>query len=134
MLSVWQEAAWHSSLWASPAIVHIGALSGSMFSGTSSLSVRAFMVHNQAQLFFPPPWKQVCKIHVMRFFFTLTPVIIETCLFILWRHLEYYLLHCTPTDSQDSLFASRTLFKSRRLQGKLFSKQESQECTYSFQP
>ncbi|KAF3819379.1 hypothetical protein GH733_013529 [Mirounga leonina] len=43
-------------------------------------------------------------------------LIIETCLFILWRHLEYYLLHCTPTDSQDSLFASRTLFKSRRLQ------------------
>lgn len=48
-------------------------------------------------------------------------VIIETCLFILWRHLEYYLLHCTPTDSQDSLFASRSLFKSRRLQGKLHS-------------
>lgn len=48
-------------------------------------------------------------------------VIIETCLFILWRHLEYYLLHCTPTDSQDSLFASRSLFKSRRLQGKLYS-------------
>uniref|UniRef100_A0A2K5D2G5 Nucleoporin 205 n=1 Tax=Aotus nancymaae TaxID=37293 RepID=A0A2K5D2G5_AOTNA len=43
-------------------------------------------------------------------------IIIETCLFILWRHLEYYLLHCMPTDSQDSLFASRTLFKSRRLQ------------------
>ncbi|KAK1335114.1 hypothetical protein QTO34_004694 [Cnephaeus nilssonii] len=40
----------------------------------------------------------------------------STCLFILWRHLEYYLLHCTPTDSQDSLFASRTLLKSRRLQ------------------
>uniref|UniRef100_A0A2K6V1B0 Nucleoporin 205 n=1 Tax=Saimiri boliviensis boliviensis TaxID=39432 RepID=A0A2K6V1B0_SAIBB len=43
-------------------------------------------------------------------------IIIETCLFILWRHLEYYLLHCMPTDSQDSLFASRNLFKSRRLQ------------------
>ncbi|XP_053108091.1 nuclear pore complex protein Nup205 isoform X2 [Hemicordylus capensis] len=42
--------------------------------------------------------------------------ILETCLFILWRHLEYYLLHCTPTDSQDSLLASRTPFKSRRLQ------------------
>lgn len=39
-----------------------------------------------------------------------------------WRHLEYYLLHCTPTDSQDSLFASRSLFKSRRLQGKLILK------------
>uniref|UniRef100_A0A452RL61 Nucleoporin 205 n=1 Tax=Ursus americanus TaxID=9643 RepID=A0A452RL61_URSAM len=49
---------------------------------------------------------------------SLCSFIIETCLFILWRHLEYYLLHCTPTDSQDSLFASRTLFKSRRLQVK----------------
>ncbi|XP_059876943.1 nuclear pore complex protein Nup205 isoform X2 [Delphinus delphis] len=47
---------------------------------------------------------------------SLCSFITETCLFILWRHLEYYLLHCTPTDSQDSLFASRTLFKSRRLQ------------------
>uniref|UniRef100_A0A8D1XFV4 Nucleoporin 205 n=1 Tax=Sus scrofa TaxID=9823 RepID=A0A8D1XFV4_PIG len=47
---------------------------------------------------------------------SLCSFIIETCLFILWRHLEYYLLHCTPTDSQESLFASRTLFKSRRLQ------------------
>nr|XP_061812614.1 nuclear pore complex protein Nup205-like isoform X2 [Nerophis lumbriciformis] len=27
--------------------------------------------------------------------------IIETCLFVLWRHLEYYLLHCTPTDPKD---------------------------------
>ncbi|CAI5785815.1 pore complex Nup205 [Podarcis lilfordi] len=42
--------------------------------------------------------------------------IIETCLFILWRHLEHYLLHCTPTDSQDSLLASRNRIKSRRLQ------------------
>lgn len=47
---------------------------------------------------------------------SLCSYIIETCLFILWRHLEYYLLHCTPMDSQDSLFASRTLLKSRRLQ------------------
>ncbi|XP_063052981.1 nuclear pore complex protein Nup205 [Engraulis encrasicolus] len=29
--------------------------------------------------------------------------IIETCLFVLWRHLEYYLLYCTPTDPKDSL-------------------------------
>uniref|UniRef100_A0A7N8XLB2 Nucleoporin 205 n=1 Tax=Mastacembelus armatus TaxID=205130 RepID=A0A7N8XLB2_9TELE len=29
--------------------------------------------------------------------------IIETCLFVLWRHLEYYLLHCTPADPKDSL-------------------------------
>lgn len=47
---------------------------------------------------------------------SLCSFIVETCLFILWRHLEYYLLHCTPTDSQESLFASRTLLKSRRLQ------------------
>ncbi|XP_007951107.1 nuclear pore complex protein Nup205 [Orycteropus afer afer] len=47
---------------------------------------------------------------------SLCSFIIETCLFIFWRHLEYYLLHCTPTDSQDALFASRTLLKSRRLQ------------------
>ncbi|XP_038608368.1 nuclear pore complex protein Nup205 isoform X2 [Tachyglossus aculeatus] len=47
---------------------------------------------------------------------SLCSYIIETCLFILWRHLEYYLLHCTPTDSQDSLLAPRTSFKSRRLQ------------------
>ncbi|KAM6437649.1 nuclear pore complex protein Nup205 [Liasis olivaceus] len=42
--------------------------------------------------------------------------IIETCLFILWRHLEHYLLHCTPADSQASLLAPRTQLKSRRLQ------------------
>ncbi|MEJ1280778.1 nucleoporin 205 [Cricetulus griseus] len=47
---------------------------------------------------------------------SLCSFIIETCLFILWRHLEYYLLHCTPTDSQDSLFACRSFFKNRRLQ------------------
>uniref|UniRef100_A0A7N6B7J1 Nucleoporin 205 n=1 Tax=Anabas testudineus TaxID=64144 RepID=A0A7N6B7J1_ANATE len=37
--------------------------------------------------------------------------VIETCLFVLWRHLEYYLLHCTPTDPKDSLLpgASRGL-------------------------
>ncbi|KAM4746874.1 nuclear pore complex protein Nup205 [Rhinophrynus dorsalis] len=44
--------------------------------------------------------------------------IIETCLFILWRHLEYYLLHCTTSDSQDSMFSS-TSFSSRRLQDSL---------------
>uniref|UniRef100_H0V3Q7 Nucleoporin 205 n=1 Tax=Cavia porcellus TaxID=10141 RepID=H0V3Q7_CAVPO len=47
---------------------------------------------------------------------SLCSFIIETCLFVLWRHLEYYLLHCSPMNSQDSLFASRPLFKSRRLQ------------------
>ncbi|XP_076125635.1 nuclear pore complex protein Nup205 [Alosa pseudoharengus] len=29
--------------------------------------------------------------------------IIEVCLFVLWRHLEYYLLYCTPADPKDSL-------------------------------
>uniref|UniRef100_A0A673XUV6 Nucleoporin 205 n=1 Tax=Salmo trutta TaxID=8032 RepID=A0A673XUV6_SALTR len=29
--------------------------------------------------------------------------VIETCLFVMWRHLEYYLLYCTPTDPKDSL-------------------------------
>ncbi|KAL7982496.1 hypothetical protein Chor_010094, partial [Crotalus horridus] len=42
--------------------------------------------------------------------------IIETCLFILWRHLEHYLLHCTPADSQASLLAPRTQLRNRRLQ------------------
>ncbi|XP_075711967.1 nuclear pore complex protein Nup205 isoform X2 [Rhinoderma darwinii] len=44
--------------------------------------------------------------------------IIETCLFILWRHLEYYLLQCTPNDSQDSLFSNAS-FTSRRFQDTL---------------
>ncbi|XP_056117303.1 nuclear pore complex protein Nup205 isoform X2 [Rhinichthys klamathensis goyatoka] len=46
--------------------------------------------------------------------------IIETCLFVIWRHLEFYLLYCTPTDAKDSLLpgyrdpsASRGLSASR---------------------
>uniref|UniRef100_A0A665UFL1 Nucleoporin 205 n=1 Tax=Echeneis naucrates TaxID=173247 RepID=A0A665UFL1_ECHNA len=39
--------------------------------------------------------------------------VIETCLFVLWRHLEYYLLHCTPTDPKDSLIPGAGLFRSR---------------------
>ncbi|KAG8546211.1 hypothetical protein GDO81_019512 [Engystomops pustulosus] len=46
--------------------------------------------------------------------------IIETCLFILWRHLEYYLLQCTPSDSQDPLFSNLS-FTSRRFQDTLNS-------------
>ncbi|XP_048356596.1 nuclear pore complex protein Nup205 [Sphaerodactylus townsendi] len=42
--------------------------------------------------------------------------IIEMCLFILWRHLEHYLLYFTPADSQDSLLASRIPLKSRKIQ------------------
>uniref|UniRef100_A0A8C4NPY6 Nucleoporin 205 n=1 Tax=Dicentrarchus labrax TaxID=13489 RepID=A0A8C4NPY6_DICLA len=36
--------------------------------------------------------------------------VIETCLFVLWRHLEYYLLHCTPTDPKDSLLPGANSF------------------------
>ncbi len=28
--------------------------------------------------------------------------IIETCLFVIWRHLEFYILYCTPTDPKGS--------------------------------
>uniref|UniRef100_A0A8D3E9I1 Nucleoporin 205 n=1 Tax=Scophthalmus maximus TaxID=52904 RepID=A0A8D3E9I1_SCOMX len=36
--------------------------------------------------------------------------VIETCLFVLWRHLEYYLLHCTPTDPKNSLLPGANSF------------------------
>ncbi|XP_068168784.1 nuclear pore complex protein Nup205 isoform X1 [Antennarius striatus] len=39
--------------------------------------------------------------------------VIETCLFVLWRHLEFYLLHCTPTDLKDTLLPGASLYKSR---------------------
>uniref|UniRef100_A0A8D3BYC0 Nucleoporin 205 n=1 Tax=Scophthalmus maximus TaxID=52904 RepID=A0A8D3BYC0_SCOMX len=39
--------------------------------------------------------------------------VIETCLFVLWRHLEYYLLHCTPTDPKNSLLPGASLYRSR---------------------
>uniref|UniRef100_A0A4W6C045 Nucleoporin 205 n=1 Tax=Lates calcarifer TaxID=8187 RepID=A0A4W6C045_LATCA len=43
--------------------------------------------------------------------------VIETCLFVLWRHLEYYLLHCTPTDPKDSLLPGASLYRSRLTDG-----------------
>uniref|UniRef100_I3JVU9 Nucleoporin 205 n=1 Tax=Oreochromis niloticus TaxID=8128 RepID=I3JVU9_ORENI len=43
--------------------------------------------------------------------------VIETCLFVLWRHLEYYLLHCIPTDPKDSLLPGSTLYRSRLASG-----------------
>ncbi|XP_078583598.1 nuclear pore complex protein Nup205-like isoform X1 [Branchiostoma floridae x Branchiostoma japonicum] len=30
---------------------------------------------------------------------------VENCLFLLWRHLEYYLLHCTPADPTTAMFS-----------------------------
>uniref|UniRef100_A0A8C7G7V7 Uncharacterized protein n=1 Tax=Oncorhynchus kisutch TaxID=8019 RepID=A0A8C7G7V7_ONCKI len=36
--------------------------------------------------------------------------VIETCLFVLWRHLEYDLLYCTPTDLKDSLMPGASEF------------------------
>uniref|UniRef100_A0A8D3C189 Nucleoporin 205 n=1 Tax=Scophthalmus maximus TaxID=52904 RepID=A0A8D3C189_SCOMX len=43
--------------------------------------------------------------------------VIETCLFVLWRHLEYYLLHCTPTDPKNSLLPGASLYRSRLTDG-----------------
>uniref|UniRef100_A0A673XLH2 Nucleoporin 205 n=1 Tax=Salmo trutta TaxID=8032 RepID=A0A673XLH2_SALTR len=39
--------------------------------------------------------------------------VIETCLFVMWRHLEYYLLYCTPTDPKDSLMPGASAYRSR---------------------
>ncbi|KAM9311505.1 nuclear pore complex protein Nup205 [Gastrophryne carolinensis] len=49
---------------------------------------------------------------------SLCSYIIETCLFVLWRHLEYYLVQCTPSDGSDSLFPNSS-FGSRRFQDTL---------------
>ncbi|KAM4619053.1 nuclear pore complex protein Nup205 [Polymixia lowei] len=38
--------------------------------------------------------------------------VIETCLFVLWRHLEYYLLYCIPTDPKDSLLPGVGAYRS----------------------
>uniref|UniRef100_A0A8C9YLT5 Nucleoporin 205 n=1 Tax=Sander lucioperca TaxID=283035 RepID=A0A8C9YLT5_SANLU len=43
--------------------------------------------------------------------------VIETCLFVLWRHLEYYLLHCTPTDPKDSLMPGANSFGGLQASG-----------------
>ncbi|XP_011474796.1 nuclear pore complex protein Nup205 [Oryzias latipes] len=39
--------------------------------------------------------------------------VIETCLFVLWRHLEYYLLHYTPSDPKDSMLTGAGSFRTR---------------------
>lgn len=46
--------------------------------------------------------------------------VIETCLFVLWRHLEYYLLHYTPSDPKDPLLSGNRLSRSRLADGKQF--------------
>ena len=52
-------------------------------------------------------------------FLTTLPDIIENCLFILWRHLDFYFLHCIPSDEERRMLAGPTLSSShmRRLQG-----------------
>ncbi|XP_039625995.1 nuclear pore complex protein Nup205 isoform X3 [Polypterus senegalus] len=44
---------------------------------------------------------------------SLCSYIIETCLFILWRHLEYYLIYFSPLESQDSLLSAGQSFRAR---------------------
>lgn len=59
--------------------------------------------------------------HLSRFN-ALTPTVhsdvIETCLFVLWRHLEYYLMYCSPTDPKDALLPGASAFRSRSADGK----------------
>ena len=44
--------------------------------------------------------------------------VIETCLFVLWRHLEYYLMYCTPSDPKNALLPGASSFRSRFADGK----------------
>ena len=48
-----------------------------------------------------------------------TTDIIENCLFIIWRHLDFYFLHCIPSDEERRMLAGPTLGggRIRRLQG-----------------
>uniref|UniRef100_A0A8C3AR20 Nucleoporin 205 n=1 Tax=Cyclopterus lumpus TaxID=8103 RepID=A0A8C3AR20_CYCLU len=48
---------------------------------------------------------------------SLCSYVIETCLFVLWRHLEYYLLHCSPTDPKDSLMPGANSFGGLQASG-----------------
>ncbi|XP_056333845.1 nuclear pore complex protein Nup205 [Danio aesculapii] len=64
--------------------------------------------------------------------------IIETCLFVIWRHLEFYLLYCTPTDPKDSLLpgyrdpaGSRALSVSRVSQQDLEQLQSDMSSSFS---
>ncbi|XP_007909424.1 nuclear pore complex protein Nup205 [Callorhinchus milii] len=42
--------------------------------------------------------------------------IVENCLFILWRHLEYYFLYCSPSDAHDTMNVLSGFYRGRRLQ------------------
>ncbi|XP_051886493.1 nuclear pore complex protein Nup205 [Pristis pectinata] len=42
--------------------------------------------------------------------------IVENCLFILWRHLEYYFLYCVPSDTHDFLNVLGGSHRGRELQ------------------
>lgn len=50
---------------------------------------------------------------------TLTPDIIENYLFIIWRHLDFYFLHCIPSDEERRMRGGPSLTdnRMRRLQG-----------------
>ncbi|XP_056015581.1 nuclear pore complex protein Nup205-like isoform X3 [Ostrea edulis] len=55
-----------------------------------------------------------CKEEQLRYF----AYILENCLFMLWRHLEYYLVHCVPVTQQSAMYQSQTRRQTqlRRLQ------------------
>ena len=52
---------------------------------------------------------------------TLTPDIVENYLFIIWRHLDFYFLHCIPSDEERRMRGGPSLTdnRMRRLQGVL---------------
>lgn len=64
-------------------------------------------------------WNSVVRQSLEASFLTTLPDIIENCLFILWRHLDFYFLHCIPSDEERRMLAGPTLSSShmRRLQG-----------------
>lgn len=53
------------------------------------------------------------------FLLTYSTDIIENCLFILWRHLDFYFLRCIPSDEERRILAGPPLISSqmRRLHG-----------------
>lgn len=54
--------------------------------------------------------------------------IIETCLFVIWRHLEFYLLYCTPSDPKTSLLPGyKDVSGSRGLSASRVSQQDLEQ-------